>query len=466
MTTDQQRWDFFDNRTVPSLEVPNLRRLANEGATLSRTYTNCPVCIPTRFTWMHGLYASQGAYRLGRNSHSWPTRFPTWAQGLQRKGYHTALFGKLHSHAWLDYHDLRDTETETRLRGFETVFETSGRTLMQHWDCHWTQHLRDLGLLEKQREETRRRNPLGGGHESYEPGILERKDTVDGFVTEHACRWLRDYDEPRPFAMHLSFCAPHFVMDPPEAYLRKYPWENMPAPAGVQDPERIDMWKKETALYCALIDQIDDEVGRVLDLLEEKGILDDTLVLFTTDHGDMMGHKNRRHKVRPEDTSARTPVLARCPGRIPAGVELEDLAESADLPLTLLQAGGWEEPEAWLTEAPGRSYWDYLCGRTDHHRQWAFSEMSGAWRMTVERDWKYVANRTGGDELYDLKHDPWELENRIADPDCAPHRERLMRRLIESMTNIAPPNHDGRQGSTYHEHRDDRNRGMAERAEL
>ena len=443
ITDDQHRWDFVGGGTVACLRTPAIDRLRAEGTTLVRAYSNCPICMPTRFTWLYGLYASQGRARLLRNAHDWPTNLPSMAHALQRRGYHTALVGKLHSLAGLCKRDVCAHLEETRQRGFDDVLEVSGKTLSYWYDCAWTRYLDGRNLLSRYRNDLHRRNECFGQMGTYEPTFLATGDSMDGFIGARAREWLRAYDGGQPFFLHASFCGPHFPIDPPREYFERYVPDDMPVPKRVDDAADVRAWQERRAAYCAMIAHIDDEVAALLSVLEERGESDNTLVVFTTDHGDMMGHRGLHHKGKPYETATRTPVTLRLPGTIPAGAVLDDMVEAVDLPCTLLDAAGCEGGmDEYLPNTPGRSYWRYARGKTDTHRQWAYSECGtgeSAWRMVVERDWKLITRASGEDELYNLAGDPWELKNLAALPEHRDRVLRLQRELLGSMMHCLAP---------------------------
>jgi len=435
ITDDQHRWDFHDSRTVSCLRTPALSRLRAEGVSLTNAVSNCPICMPVRFTWVYGLYAGQAGEGLLRNAQDWPTHPPSMPQALRKAGYRTALVGKLHSLQGLSRRDVCAHENETKSRGFDDVLEVSGKSLAYWYNCHWTRHLASRGLLEQYRADVQSRIEQLGGKEPYRPSLLDTADSMDAFIGEHARRWLSSCRDDKPFFLHASFCGPHFPLDPPETYFTRYRPEDMPPPRGVEDPKRIRVWRERRAAYCAMIEQVDDEVGRLLEVLESRGIAQNTLVIYATDHGDMMGHMDRWQKGTPYDTSVRTPYTVRWPGRVASGRTLDDPVETVDLPCTILEAAGLgNDPSLHLPNTPGRSFLRYVTGEERVHREWAFAEHGSGWRMCRERDWKYVYQPDGEDMLFDLERDPWEQQNLIAEPSKRERVSRMRRELVESMS--------------------------------
>jgi arylsulfatase A-like enzyme len=269
-----------------------------------------------------------------------------------------------------------------------------------------------------------------------------------------ALRFLNSgIDNWRPFFLHVSFCSPHNPFDPPQRWFERHLPAQMPVPVGDSSAERAAFWRHETARYAGMVEYVDHQIGRILDDLDRLKLVEETLVLFTTDHGEMLGHRNRAGKCRPEEASIRTPVFARLPGTIPAGRTLSDPAEAVDLPCTILDAMGVDYDRE-LPETPGRSYWGYLIGASDSHRLWSYTEYGGTDMFRVIRDsrWKYVFRPNGEDALYDVQADPWEQDNRIADPPEASRVARMRHMLCDSSARCVPPNRDVRRHATAHEH--------------
>jgi choline-sulfatase len=377
------------------------------------------------------------------NSWHWPSDLRSMPQALQAGGYHTAVIGKVHSHAGLEPYDVTAHEHETAERGFDEVFEVCGKSLPTWYRCRWTRHLESRGLFEKYLEDLRRRVAQLGGEDRYEPSFLAPDDTADGFIGNEACRWLGQYAADKPFFLHASFCGPHFPLDPPREFFDKYRPQDMPPPVGVTDPAQILRWQQLRALYCGLIEQVDRQVGGLLDILDRRALAGNTVVLFSTDHGDMIGDLGLNHKGVPNDASCRAPITMRWPGVVPAGAVLDGLAEAVDLPCTILDiAGRREDIPNLLPQSPGRSFLPYLAEQVSEIRPWAYAECGARrhWRMCCERGWKYVLGPDEREHLYDRNADGHDQHDLAGDPAAADPLHRLRRQLLLSITRVAAPN--------------------------
>lgn len=441
ITDDQHRWDFYgDTGAVPTLRTPNLDRLRAEGTTFSNNYAVCPVCMPNRFSWCYGLYPSQASYRLMANAHDWPSpgRFPSMPGRLQEAGYHTAMVGKLHSHAGLYSKDISVLEWQSRARGYHDVWEVSGKSLSYWFDCRYTHYLKGKNLLGTYRRDLERRNPQLGGRERYEPSPLAEEDAMDSVIGRRAVQWLRSYNGERPFFLHVSFCGPHFPLDPPAELFESYRPEDMPPPAGLVDQGEHRKWQEYRALYCGLIELVDRQVGAVLDALKDRGWAEDTVILYGSDHGDLIGDLGQNGKGFWNDASCRTPVTVCAPG---GEVSVDrGMTQSVDLPLTILDIACLDTDQ--LSQSPGRSFWSRVGDTGENDRAWAYAECKNGpeeWRMVVDPDWKYVWHASRGEMLFRRSSDPDDMQNLVsqAPPDVPAHMRRC---LIESLAGCVAPN--------------------------
>ncbi|MGE9290986.1 MAG: sulfatase family protein [Puniceicoccales bacterium] len=448
ITDDQHRYDFFDFEGRYPVETPNLRRLKEEGAYFPNTYSNCPICMPTRFTWQYGLYASQAGARLLDNHHNWPTHLPSLAQSLRSNGYQTALVGKLHSHAGIIYRDLTRSRKDTQLRGYDHVTEVSGRSLSSTYDCDWTYYLHSIGKLESYRQELANWKNAGSHHVTH--SCLKQEETIDAFTCRAAQEYLTQYDSDKPFFLHLSFCSPHVPVYPSSDTKFPYKAEDMPEDfwPHAKSPEEIRRGQELLAAYATLVSEVDDYIGQILDLLQTKGILDDTLVVFGTDHGDMLGEHQCFGKQKWYEGSVKTPLLMRLPGQIPANRTCGELAESVDVPITLLDSAGIQRnPEELFPGTLGQSLWSTARGtsgqppRTDAYSECLTGERG--WRMLRSKQFKYIYMGDGKEHLFDLQNDPHENHDLADDSTFTPIRMEHRLALLDRLSRIHTPNSDG-----------------------
>ncbi len=449
LTDDEHRWDFYSGGLIDGLNTPTIDSLKQKGVTLPNSISNCPVCMPTRFTWLTGLYASQSPSGP-RNGKDWPLGHPTFAHALQRAGYHTSLIGKLHSHCGptLSQNHLKDLEIHTKERGFDDVFECCGRSILAQKgekNCRYTDYLKSRGIYEKLVEDTRSRDHRLGGKNFHSSSVIDIEDHFDNFLCREMVRWIDSYSSEKPFFLHASFFGPHFPLDPPEPFFSRYKPADMPPPVGVDDPEEIDFWQKQRASYCGLIEFTDYCMGKFLEAVENKGLFDNTIIIFTSDHGDMMGDHHLFFKFKPYDASARTPTVIYDPNsKRPGGTILQDMGEAVDIPATLLEAGSDEHLQEAMPGSPGLSMLQYARGEKDSHRKWAYSELghlcpgSKAWRLARTQDWKYVFG-THGDMLFNMKEDPYETNNLIDDKDQLKRMNDMRGLIIERLGSLLVP---------------------------
>jgi arylsulfatase A-like enzyme len=464
LMADQYRWDALGG-VNPLVKTPNLDALAARGVRFGRAIVNAPMCLPSRYSMMTGLYPSQVGVR--HNAQMCPTDAdlpaPVLAQRLRDAGYQTAGFGKTH---WYLGEELApNIAVKTSTRGFEVRAQRNtddpgrvepGAAQMGH------ERPEDYAAL------TAETRPYGSGEtvEAYKgfTSAVPPERHVEAWLTDKALEFLDGgRDEGKPFFLYLSFDYPHAPFNVPPGYEALYEPGKVPdppeVPAGMDlsghagaEWKRWQEWTSETSVqerrmstlrYYALCSYVDAQFGRVLERLEETGEAENTFVIFTSDHGEMLGERRRFSKYCLYEGSVRVPLILAGPG-IPAGLRGtvdERPAELVDVLPTLLSIAG----EAPPPEFPGASL------LAEPSRAGSFSEMHGTgyektqqapsymWRTS---DWKLItylpgdasdAEKRVGEargELYDLSKDPRELENLYDDPDHLSVRERLKGELL------------------------------------
>ncbi|MDP0494583.1 MAG: sulfatase-like hydrolase/transferase [Verrucomicrobiota bacterium JB024] len=448
--TDQQRWDALACATGGWGHTPNLDRLAREGVLFEQCYCAAPSCVPSRASFFNTDWPSS----IGpmKNGDRWAT---SWVSQLQAAGYRTFNVGKMH------------TQPFDAPCGFDQRFivENKDRFSTPRFYDDWDKHLKQRGIHPPTRLTYKE-------HPEYTTALgaiawpLEKDLHWDHFVPDMA-KWLIDDLDDKPVFLQIGFPGPHTPYDPPPEYLDLIDESSLPLPpdydAGKDIPPLSTyrdimihgnhdgiMWSdhpsREQLLrlrkyYAANVALIDEQVGQILDHLRAKGILDNAVVVFTSDHGDALGDHGQIQKWTMYDCITRIPAIAWAPGRLPAGERSQALTAQMDLVPMIFELAG-------LTlDKPGsaRSALSVLQGEA-RAREYVFAEHGGCnmlpdiekVAMIRTREWKLVAypNREYG-ELYDLRNDPDEVNNRWADPACAAERARLEKLLAAHDASMA-----------------------------
>ncbi|HWL54145.1 MAG TPA: sulfatase-like hydrolase/transferase [Chthoniobacteraceae bacterium] len=493
ITSDQQHWNTL-GRHWNEIATPNLDRLAAQGSDFRRAYCPNPTCTPTRASILTGQYPSRhGAWSLGTKL---PETAQTVSQLLSDAGYATALIGKAHfqqirtDERWPSvesYPVLRDLEFwrgfSERFYGFDHVEMARNHGDEAHVGQHYALWMEANGFCEWPDHFRNTSGPFdftGGGKKNppqHGAWTLPERFHMNTWITERSGAWMEKCGaENRPFFLWASYLDPH----PP--YLVPEPWASMYDPAKVtvptaQEGEHDDSpeyirrtqlanpdfsdfletpWqnhglsshlcseeelRRNIALYYGMISMLDHSVGQLLDRLEELGQAENTLVVYTSDHGHYYGHHGltRKGPFHYED-GIRVPFLARWPGQIPAGAESGALQTLVDLAPTFLSAAGVPVPRTMqgINQLP---VWtgSQAQGREQVMVEFRHQPTAIHLKTLVEERYKITLhyNRPYG-ELYDLQEDPGEIHNLWDRPEAAPLREEMTRRLAFAMMGDEP----------------------------
>ncbi|MHC5067827.1 MAG: sulfatase family protein, partial [Planctomycetota bacterium] len=413
--------------------TPNIDRIA-AGAAFTTCVSVNPVCMPARSAMLTGRYSHQiGALAMAGDL---DPSIPTYPRALQAAGYHTAAIGKLHYlQGWPwdtppgQGHDLVALHERLRAYGFDHLWEASGKQLVARNYCDWAAALDAKGLLPAVRDwaenaGANRLDVADGLEFRGEPWPFGEEDYVDVATTTQALRWLRERPQDQPFCGLVSLCGPHPPFDPPPRFLDAEPMTReddfVPGPEPLTAAQKERLWTLRRA-YRAMVRCIDEQVGRLLSELEAQGILDDTVILFTSDHGEMLGDHGRMQKQSHCRQSLLVPTAIRHPDHL-LGRRISAPVELTDLTATILDCAGLDAQvalsEAWPAyrdRIPCRSLLPLLRGDVEGVRPAAFSESQAGWDALISSEWKYVRHRAPADdpqgareELYDRRQDPDE----------------------------------------------------------
>ncbi len=473
ITTDQHRFDALGCMGNPLIRTPNFNRLAASGLLYRRAYSPCPLCVPARAVLLTGLAA--GRLESGRpgsidNGTLVDADVRTVPTLFNEAGYHTEAIGKMHLLPMGDPRGFtRQTlSEETRFYRFaqrggrRRTHSERGRSAKRSnkpgspsepGKDDYDRYLDERGLLGYDK-------PPEIGYNEIKPLVspLKDEDHVTTWCADRTIEFLRNRpkagtpDADTPFFLWTSFVKPHVPYDPPQPWHRMYDPDELPpriVPRAGDNPmyehhvkhAEWDMyseksWKLAKAYYYGVVSHIDHHLGRVLDELDAQGMWDDTMVVFTADHGDFLGDHGMWYKSLPHESSMHVPLMVKPPGSNHRPETRDDLADLHDVTATLLAAAGIDAPEM----APGV---DLLAGR--NQRDGLACELGGGagrWAAWVDERYKFWHFIEGGyEELYDLHADPDETRNLIDTPDGKRVRAELVPKLVAWIREYANPEH-------------------------
>ena len=428
--TDDQRWDCLSCAGHPYLKTPHLDRIAAEGAYFENMFVTTSLCSPSRASFMSGLYAH--AHQVTNNFTDYPAGLASYPLRLQEAGYETAYIGKWHM----------GEESDEKRPGFDYWITHKGQGT--YYDTTFNVN----------------------GKRSVKKGYYTHR------LTDMTVNWLNQKHD-RPFLLIMGHKAPHTPFTPEKKYLHIYDDVEIGYPESAFTLEgkpqwvedRLDTWhgiygpvygfrenfpdrSAESTkyfddfvrAYIGSIKSVDDSVGEVYRTLAARGLLENTLLIFTSDNGMFLGEHGMTDKRTMHEESIRVPLLVRYPKLIPPGTRVEEMVLNVDLAPSILEVCGARQLEA----IHGHSWKDLLDGTAkDWRRSWYYEynyEEQFPYTPNVRGvrtdEWKYVRYPEGGGqpdqhkaELYNLKDDPGERKNLIGQARYADVAARLRTEL-------------------------------------
>ncbi len=435
---DQHRHDYLSAAGATFVRTPNLDRLAERGIRFSQCVTNAPVCAPARI----GLASGYQPARLGclDNNCYLPRHITPYYARLRDAGYRVGCVGKLDLAKPDPYNGRHGDRPRVFGWGFTHPVECEGKMHAGMADQprgpygFW---LQEQGLFKRFRADYAARRARGWIEGASHDSILPEDAFEDAYIGRRAVEWMDTVPDDYPWHLFVSFVGPHDPFDPPREYADRYRCAAIsPAIRGNEEGKpawvnarRRDLSEDEVAVtrrqYCAAIELIDDQVGRIIEAVERRDMAEDTIVVFASDHGEMLGDHGLYTKSVPYEAALRVPLIAAGPG-IAGGRTSDALVELIDVNPTLCGLAGLPAQEG----LDASDFSAVLTGDRSTHREEAASALR-EFRLVRTADHKLVMHHTGETELYDLKNDPEELENVAADrPDAVNAlRRRLQRRF-------------------------------------
>ena len=438
--TDQQRFDTIKALGNPYVDTPNIDKLVQSGVAFTHAYCQSPICTPSRSSFLTGLYPAR-LHNTRNGNDTFPDFPPLITKLIAEAGYRCGNIGKFHLTS-------SGHRTEPRLDDGMTYWQFS-HAPRDDWEegHHYADWVSERG------------GDLDSMRNSPERVPPEYHQTT--WATECALEFI-DVNSQAPWLLCMNIYDPHPPFIPPKVYADMFDPDDMPGPyfrdedletqkklaeidfQGEALPPQGHDAKRMQAYYYAMIKQIDDQFQRVIDHLEQTGQLENTVIIFTSDHGESLGDHGLLQKgCRFYEGLVRIPLIFAWPGKFLENVQRDALVELLDLTSTIMELAGLEPPEYMQ----GKSLIHLLTDETaiDEHREFVrseyfdaldpfFTDGSGAF-ATMYRDRKYKLSVYHGHEigeLYDLEEDPWEFNNLWDNPDCAEIKADLIYKSFDA----------------------------------
>jgi len=468
ISTDQESISLsgcYGNRVI---RTPARDSIAQNGMRFDNHYIASFPCCPSRATMITGLYPHN--HGVVDQNIVLDEKVATLGSELKRAGYATSWVGKSHLGGWFEPHDeptCPHSTCEMTDMGYQLTHQTGGAggedyalNGFDNWISGWTDYRNYLQTTDLPEEIKHDR--WVGGHAVME-SALDGEHAYSRLTAEHhMAHWMADEaikvideakDSEKPFCLKLAFYAPHHPVAPPKPYDTMYSVDdielpesytadtdlkNMPGvhPESGHTNHVASIWTDEQskaylARYYGYVSYTDDQMMRVLDALKATGQYDNTIIVFTSDHGDMLCEQGMiyKHAYCGYDTLMKVPMLVQWPDGLPAGTTHDGLSSHVDIVPTLLALAGVEP----ASDVDGVSLVDVLSGTAASARDEVFEDVCNRGYMIRKGPWKFVLNAgvTGGqmvrklDELYNLESDPNEVANLAYEPAHAERVEQM-----------------------------------------
>jgi arylsulfatase A-like enzyme len=440
--TDQQRFDTIGALGNPHVSTPTIDSLVSEGVAFTHAYCQSPICTPSRSSFMTGMYPSR-LHNTRNGNESFPATHPVITKLIAESGYHCGMVGKFHLQS-------SGYRTEPRIDdGFD--YWQFSHAPRDDWPegHHYADWVRQQG------------GDLNAMRESAERVCPEMHQTT--WASDCAIEFIQNrVSDSSPWLLNLNVYDPHPPFIPPKTYADRFEPADMPGPHfrpsdldqqaklaeldfqdEIRTPEQHDAHRVQ-ALYYAMIAQIDDQLARILNTLEATGQRENTIILFTSDHGEALGDHGLMYKgCRFYEGLVRVPLIFSWPGQFQQGLKSDALVELLDMSSTLLDATGvnghdqiqgkslmpilrGEAPANDLRRFVRSEYFDAL----DPHFTGGSGTFGTMFRTRQHKLCMYHDKQIG--ELYDLATDPWEFENLWDSSDHQHIKNQLIREAFDA----------------------------------
>lgn len=448
--TDQQRYETIRALGYDYMDTPHLDRMVNEGVTFSQCHITAPSCAPSRASLFTGTYPHTTG--ILKNADAWKK---SWVSDLADSGYYCVNVGKMHT-----------CPMDTKLGFHERyVVENKDRFLEERFFYdEWDKALHARGLVKQQRLIYRQRPDYRERMGAFEWELPEDMHS-DMFVGNLATWWLDTKPKPEgPLFMEIGFPGPHPPFDPSERFIEKYRGKRLPLPRVKredidgqplayrklrehnfevdhdsvvhQDDPSEETLQRLWEYYLANVSMIDEKVGEIFESLEKGGYLENTVVIFTSDHGEALGEHGHIQKWTMYDCVTKVPLIVWSPNRFKGDRKVDALCQLMDVGPTILDLAEvkkpeWMEAETLMPALDGETFEGRPFVIAEHGRDMFLDSIEFV-TMIRTKEWKLVQflDQPSG-QLIDLKNDPAEEVNLWDDPSHSAKKAELQSAIGE-----------------------------------
>lgn len=443
------------------VKSPNVDKLADEGVLFENACTQGMMCGPSRNSLISVQYPHNLGFYQNGDMKSLPKGVWTFPKALKSAGYHTSWVGKCHVRPYFKggkkggTKDQKKTQAMKTEMGFDDVYQSMGRVVVlkeakklkkkgKTWQAgidNYGDYLNKIGKLDLFLKEAGKKPTTLDGDTEY----------MDGHFTTKALEWMKEYKGQKPFFLWVNYSCPHGPFDVPQKYHDMYDVKDAPKPiannlADIPEglkphPEKRDMKKlmKDRTAYVATVTYMDEQVGRVVQGLKDAGVYDNTVIVFFSDHGIMLGDHGLAHKTTLFKEVTNPSLIVSYPKGFKKGKRIATPVELLDLGMTTLDIAQMSDTDK--EKCPnGYSLLPFLTGKGKYKRKGGvvFGEVEG-FQAVISENYKYIAN-DGEPIVFDLKNDKDELSNRVgAYPKVEAKMKKQHTEWIKETGEILPP---------------------------
>jgi len=458
--SDQHRHDALGCAGNTTVQTPNIDKLAAQGTRFTNVWCQSPFCQPSRTSFITGLYPHQTGFRdLGSLNNP-----PTLMKKLQSVGYETATVGKLHYSEIATLKKMAQSES-INTADFNAHFKTFGWDyVLQEFDKYihldpnittpYLSFLNEQGLSEQYRELIKNHHRGTPNHWRSRESTIPQEHDLTTYLTNNAIQWLNTRQTNKPFFLKLAYVQPHPPLIDDSIWANYYKDKDIEEPNFARIKSSVPIWNdyiqklekhgqinsmpKKNILegirhYMGMISLVDQQVGRVIKQLESRNLLDNTIIIYTSDHGEMMGERRLWGKMNFYKSSVNIPLIIRLPKPNQQSTS-SGLVELLDLRETILDFARCKN-----SNGAGESLKSHLTEGKEHAKKYCFSQYFDFAAIRTDQ-YRYTMHIPSGTpcEFFDLKNDPKETHNQIKNKKFNKLQKNLKNDLFKPHLQLFP----------------------------